>query len=113
MAKFLPFRYKDCMTSKKLPFTRVESIVQDTLKGIKVEETFKVYPIWKQWKELVGEAIASKTAPDYIKGSTLFVSVDHPVWVTELQFQKKVILEKIATLNLSYPVQDIYFQLKK
>lgn len=94
-------------------FTSIQDILKTALKEIKCEETFKVYPIWSRWKEIVGETIAAKTEPCYVKGETLYVAVAHPVWMTELQATKKNLLDRLKELNLSEGITDIKFRLKK
>lgn len=95
------------------PFTSIQDILKTTFKEIKCDETFKVYPIWSRWKEIVGETIAAKTEPHYVKGETLYVGVAHPVWMTELQATKKNLLDRLKELNLVQGINDIKFQLKK
>lgn len=101
------------MANPKLSFTRVDSILKENLKNLKLSDSIRVYPIWKKWKEVVGETIASKTHPDYISGKTLTVSVSHPVWMNELQMQKRTLLSKINSLKLDFELEDIRFRLKK
>lgn len=56
---------------------------------------------------------ADRAEPDFIQGDTLIVSVAHPVWMTELQTQKEILLKKIAALKLPYPVTNIQFRVKR
>lgn len=97
----------------KKDFQRIDAILAGTLKGLNLEEKFRVYPIWKKWGEIVGETIAQKAQPDYVSGQTLVVSVVHPAWMNELQMQKETILKKIAALGDKHPIQDIRFRLRK
>ncbi|MBI2340006.1 MAG: DUF721 domain-containing protein [Deltaproteobacteria bacterium] len=101
------------MTSKKPDFQRVDSILAGTLKGLNLEEKFRVYPVWKKWTEIVGETVSSRAQPDYVTGQTLVVSVTHPVWMNELELQKEILLSKINALDLATPIGDIRFRLRK
>ena len=100
------------MPPKKPDFKRVDAILSGTLKSLNLEEKFKVYPVWKRWDEIVGEAIAQKAQPDYVSGQTLVVSVVHPVWMNELQMQKEIILQKIRALGDKSSIEDIRFRLR-
>lgn len=96
----------------KNPFTPIDQILKKSLKDLQLEETFQVYPIWKNWSSLLGVTIASKSQPDYMMGKTLVVSVENSVWMNELQLQKNKLLEKINQLALDSPIADIRFRLK-
>ena len=50
-----------------------------------------------QWAEIVGELIASKTDDIYVSGQSLFVKVTSAPLKEELQFHKKLIIEKVNT----------------
>lgn len=101
------------MSPKKLPFTRVDELLKKTLKELNVEENFRVYPIWKNWKEIMTPAVAEKTHPDYVRGKTLIVSVVNSVWMNELEMQKNIILKRITDLKLEHPIEDIRFRMMK
>ena len=49
------------------------------------------------WPEAVGKLISKHARATRIKGDTLFVECDHPVWKTELHFQKQKVLENLKT----------------
>lgn len=99
------------MSKNKLPFERLDGLLAQTLKGLGLEENFKVYPIWKQWSKIVGPEAATRTHPDFVRGSTLIVSVSNSVWMNELQLQTKLILGRIASLKLEHPIDDLRFRM--
>ena len=102
------------MTGKgKEGFTKVKEVLSETLKGFKVDELFRVHPIWSRWGELVGPSIASKTHPDFVQGKTLVVSVENSVWMQELEMQKRGFLRKIADMKLPFEISEIRFRLKR
>ena len=47
------------------------------------------------WNQLVGEAIAEVTQPVRVRNRSLLVKVIHPVWMQQLQFHKKLIIQKV------------------
>lgn len=99
--------------SKKSSLTPVGEILEKTLKALPVTESFRVYPIWKNWESLVGPAVAGKTSPDFVRGKTLFVSVENSVWLHQLNFEKGALLAKILSLHPDEEITDIRFKLRK
>lgn len=96
-----------------MSFSRASDLIKSTLKEFKVDEIFKVHPIWEKWEELVGATIASKTHPDYVQGKTLIVSVANSVWMQELEMQRKEFIRKIAEMKLPFEIAEIKFRLKR
>ena len=63
------------------------------------------------WAKAVGPQIASRTCPDSLKRGTLYVKVSTSVWMQELQFMKKDILHKVASLLGQDAVRGIRFSI--
>ena len=51
--------------------------------------------IWKAWDELVGDAVAKRAHPVWIKDKKLRVVVSDPIWLQELKFLEKNIREEL------------------
>lgn len=94
-------------------FTRAGDILKSTLEGLNLHETFKVFPIAENWEKIVGSGVAQKATPDFVRGETLFVSVQTSVWMQELEMQKSTILGRIKELNLSTPITSLRFRLAR
>jgi hypothetical protein len=47
------------------------------------------------WPEAIGESIAKHSKAVQIKGTTLFISVEKPVWRQELHSNKTLVLQKL------------------
>ncbi len=47
------------------------------------------------WAQAMGDSIARHSRATHLKGSTLYVSVDHPVWRQELHSNKLLALQKL------------------
>lgn len=93
--------------------TLVADILKRTLKNLNLEDKIKVYHLWKNWGEVVGNAIAQKSSPDYVAGGRLYVSVTSAAWMQELTFQKAWLLEKIKAIPDIPEIRDIVFRLKR
>ncbi len=62
------------------------------------------------WKEIIGEALAKKSYPLYTKGTILYIGVENSVWIQQMQFFKRDIIENINNfLNGKY-IKDIQFK---
>jgi predicted nucleic acid-binding Zn ribbon protein len=97
--------------NKKSSFDEISELISTAVKNLEPDKNIKVYPIWKNWKEIVGEKTASKSNPLMIRGNILIIEVENSVWMNEIQFQKEEILEKIKKVDLK--VEKIKFLIKK
>jgi predicted nucleic acid-binding Zn ribbon protein len=95
---------------KNYPVTAAETLRQ-LLHNLGVDYILKRHAIWSRWEEIVGEKIASHTHPDFISGKSLFIIVDHPTWMHQLNFLKEQLLVKINEVLGTQPVSDIRFRL--
>jgi hypothetical protein len=59
------------------------------------------------WDPVVGNAIAEVTQPMRVRNRVLQVRVIHPVWMQELQFHKKLILQKMNDFLGASLVEDL------
>ncbi len=58
-------------------------------------ESFRAAAALRDWRALVGAAIAQVARPLRIEGDTLWVAVKSQAWAQELNFQKGVILQRL------------------
>jgi hypothetical protein len=63
------------------------------------------------WDELVGKAIAEVTQPVRVRDRCLHVKVTHPVWMQQLQFHKKLIIQKVNDFAGGPFLQELRFVL--
>jgi hypothetical protein len=65
----------------------------------------------KTWNQVVGPMTALQTRPDRLSKGTLYVKVSTSVWMHQLQFLKKDILEKFKNhwKQSDLPVDNIHF----
>ena len=63
------------------------------------------------WNQLVGEAIAEVTQPVRVRNRSLQVKVTHPVWIQQLQFHKKLIIQKVNDFLGGPFLQELRFVL--
>jgi hypothetical protein len=79
--------------------------------GIKDEKNYSGFVI--AWNELIGNDLASHCRPLDIRGTVLIVAVDHPGWMTRIQFDERKILKKVQKRFPQIEVTSLAFSLVK
>ncbi|NOY52129.1 MAG: DUF721 domain-containing protein [Deltaproteobacteria bacterium] len=95
---------------KGLP-TRTGRTLEKLLKDLGVDFILKRHHLWTCWEKVVGEKIAAHTHPDFISGKSLFMIVDHPTWMHQLNFLKEQLLSNINRELRTQPITEIRFRL--
>ena len=103
--KARPFRW----TKSKYP-SKVDSIIGHSLSFPGIGSKIREYKIRKAWPEAVGSAISKKAAPDKLIGNTLYCNVSTAPWMTELNYQKRSIIEKLNAKVASGAIIEIIFK---
>ena len=80
---------------KAISPSRVSGILSRAMPNLGIETKIREYNLKKLWPEIVGEAIAKRAVPSRLVGKTLYCTVSTSAWMTELSYQKKVMVEKI------------------
>ncbi len=92
----------------------IKSIIKNTLQKFDAGSQRKAAalpPAAGLWRKAVGEKISRHTRPGSIHRGCLTVYVSSAVWMQELQFMKKHILESINALRAEdEPIRDIRFK---
>ncbi len=93
----------------------ISGIMTTVVRGLKCEKDFYIVRLKKDWKHIVGETNARNIQPLSIENDILTASVSSPGWLTEFQFLKKKLLEKINQheTNSGEKIHDIRFILDK
>ncbi len=89
------------------------STLSEILGNLPVKERVKEYGLWKVWDKLAGEAVSRHCQPERLKDGILFLKVDSPVWMQQLQFLKSLIIEKVNGFMRENTVKDVRFQIGK
>ena len=76
-------------------FTSFQTILQDVARRQGFDLKMVEYRLHARWKEVVGEVLAVHTSPSRIKFRKLYITVENSMWLHQLTFLKKPILEKI------------------
>lgn len=70
-----------------------------------------ILDLWEKWETIVGETIAGDTRPAAFKEKTLIVHVSDSVWIQQLQYLKKDIIQSINNFFDKEMVNDIKFKI--
>ncbi len=73
----------------------VGDILKDVVEGFEQPVQESVLILREAWPKLVGAQIAKHSDPGFIKDFTLYVHVNHPGWMPELERLKRVLLQKL------------------
>ncbi len=88
----------------------IQSILEQTLKGLELDLPLKTSSLWRSWKEIVGDPICLHTKPHAIRNRILFITVSHSTWMQQLQFLKSSLLNKIHRFLGEPLIEDIRFK---
>ncbi|MCG3112047.1 MAG: DUF721 domain-containing protein [Candidatus Manganitrophus sp. SB1] len=84
--------------SKGFSPTSISPILKGIIKDFGLEKGISGALLQIRWREIVGPQIASHTYPAEIRFDTLHLTVDSAVWMHQLSFLKKEIIEKCNRL---------------
>jgi hypothetical protein len=89
--------------------------IADVLQKIMKKQGIPVFgastSLRRVWSEAVGPQIAVQTLPEQIRRGVLLVKVASSVWMHQLQFLKKDILQKFNSLYGEGTVQSLHFSI--
>lgn len=80
------------------------------LPKIAIGPRLREYKIKKEWPAIVGKRVAEKTKPRALIKGTLYCVVTSSAWMTELNYQRPLIIEKINEVLESSMVKAIVFK---
>lgn len=88
--------------------SKIDSVLT-SFSNLGIPARIREYTVKKIWAGCVGTGIAKKTSPIRLIGQTLYCSAASSAWLTELNYQKKDIIEKInATIGEEAVAQIIF-----
>ena len=98
------------MREKKFP-QRIGSFLEAYFQKRGWQEKLKEYRIWTHWPDIVGPQLVDRSAPIRLKNNVLTIGVSSSSWMTQLQFMKTQIIEKISS-ELHVHLTDIKLTIK-
>lgn len=88
-------------------------VLPGVMKDMGLVSQWNVADLVPKWPNLVGAANAAHCKPSHWEKGILTVSVDHHVWLAELQrFGKGAILKRLQKEYGAKAVKDVYFEME-
>jgi hypothetical protein len=91
---------------------RIDGILGDVLDGLEKPQSENILIIRKAWSELVGAQIAQHSSPGFVKDFALYVFVDLPGWLPELERIKRLLLQKLQSQYRELRLRRLIFLLE-
>jgi hypothetical protein len=88
---------------------RADSLLFPLVRDLGIENSIRLIEMKKKWHHLFNEPLSSHMAPYKLSEGEILMHVDSPVWLQELNYFKKDIIEKLSP----YGVKDVRFKLGK
>ncbi len=83
------------MRKKKAKFTSLKDVLTDLFNDKALPFNPDDALIWNVWDEVAGHPVSKHARPVWIKDGTLRVGVSDPIWLQELKFLEKDIIEDL------------------
>lgn len=100
----------DGNAARKRDFAPVKNVLAGTLRRYGLDKEIARYEWVLHWEEIVGEEIAKRSKPEYMRGKTLVIRVTDSSWAQELSFHKEVILKRLKKhLQAEELLNDVFF----
>jgi predicted nucleic acid-binding Zn ribbon protein len=88
-------------------------VLDRALRDLGLDKGLKAAQIFASWSQLVGPAVAKIASPGRFRNRTLFIDVADHLWMQELQFQERELLERLNQ-RLGEPlVSRLFLQLTR
>jgi len=108
-----PIRREVRFTVDTKPSARVGDILPRVLHLMGLDDRFEEVKLLKGWERVVGAVIAQKSRPRMLKDGILFIEVENSVWMQELWFRQKQIVERIKEEYPKVTVKGIRLEIER
>ncbi len=92
---------------------KVGEILPRVLHLMGLDDRFEEVKLMKGWAEVVGPVIAKKSRPRMLKDGILFIEVENSVWMQELWFHQKQIVDRIKAEYPKVTVKGIRLEIER
>jgi predicted nucleic acid-binding Zn ribbon protein len=92
---------------------KVGAILPQVLVSLGLDEKFEEERLRQEWTELVGDVVAKRSRPRVLKEGILHIEVEGSVWMQELWFHQKEIVDRVREAFPKLPVTGIRLEIKR
>jgi predicted nucleic acid-binding Zn ribbon protein len=98
---------------EKKATARVGEILPRVLELMGLDDRFEEARLIQGWAEVVGPVIANKSRPRVLRDGILFIEVENSVWMQELWFRQRQIIECLKKEFPKVEVKGIRLEIEK
>lgn len=98
------------MTGKRTT-RRIGEILPGVFKNLGLEVKMEEVRLHREWGEIVGEAVAGRSRPGAVRDGVLMIVVENNVWMHEIRFHRKEIINRIGQKFPKLAVNEIRLEL--
>lgn len=98
---------------EKKASARVGEILPRVLELMGLDDKFEEARLIQGWAEVVGPVIAKRSRPRMLRDGILFIEVENSVWMQELWFHQRQIIERIKKEFPKVEVKGIRLEIEK
>ena len=91
----------------------ISEILDVVMKGLEQPRSDSVITLEGAWFKMFGEQISKQSRPGFIKNNALYVFVNNPMWISELERNKRVMLSKIQGKYRDMKIRQIRFKIER
>jgi len=95
----------------QLKFQKLGDVLQEVLKKRDILLTSEKRRLQEIWNRSVGDRIAAQTTPDRLQKGSLYVKVSNSVWMQQLHFLKKEIIDTVNRQMGEQLIKNIFFSI--
>jgi predicted nucleic acid-binding Zn ribbon protein len=96
---------------KNKELMHIGDILNKVIKICRPETNGEIGKIGSLWNSVIGKVITDNAQPAALKGNLLLVHVSSSVWMQQLQFLKKDIIDKINAAAGKKWIEEIKFKI--
>jgi predicted nucleic acid-binding Zn ribbon protein len=87
---------------------RLADVLRQALDRLPVARRIADHAVWTHWDAVVGATLALHARPHRLRNGILFVAVDSPEWMQELQFLKLDLRDRLNARLGRNAIRDVF-----
>ena len=91
---------------------RLADVLRHALERLPVARRIADHAVWTHWNAVVGATLALHARPHRLRNGILFVAVDSPEWMQELQFLKYELRDRLNARLGRDAIRDVFVGLE-